>query len=148
MKFQSTVADTSWLGQLRTPPQKHRLAEAGGDLWRSSSPSLLITQEQLEATCHHLKNVSKDRGSTTFLGSLCLCLVTLTGKKSFLDFRGRDLIQSVPIGSFPATECSWEGSSSILFAFSSQVLVYISETPPGHSVFQANQKRLSEPLHL
>lgn len=132
--------------QLRTLSQKHSLVEAGGGLWRSYCPSLLITQEQLEATCQHFVNVSKDRDSTTFLGSLYQCLVT--GEKGFLGFRGRDLIQFVPVGSSPVTNCCWEGSSSVLFAFSSQVLVYSSETPPGHSLFQSNQKQLSEPLHL
>lgn len=148
MTFQSMVKETSWFPcKFRMPSQKHRLVEVGGDLWKSSGPSLLITGEQLEATCHHFFNVSKDRVSTTSLGNPCQCLVTLTVKNCFLGFRGRALLQFAHVGSFHVSEL-WEGSGSVSFAPSFQVFVYSSETPSGHSLFQANQEQLPEPLHF
>ena len=63
--------------------QNHKMAEVGRDLWRSLCPS------QLPRTASRWPlNISEDGDSTTSLGNLCQCLITLTGKKCFLMFRG------------------------------------------------------------
>lgn len=71
--------------------ENHGMAEVGRDLWRCSGP----TPEQagprtarlLRATFSQHLSISKDGDSTTSLGSLCQCLITLTVNHFFLMFR-------------------------------------------------------------
>ncbi|KAM4784730.1 uncharacterized protein ACIQIH_004007 [Cyanocitta cristata] len=67
----------------------HGRIEAGRDLWRSSGPASLLKQSQLPRTMsRRLPSISSEGGSTTSLGNLCQCSVTLRVQKYFLTFRG------------------------------------------------------------
>jgi len=72
--------------------QNGRMVEAGRDLWRSSRPTPLLKQGHLELVAQEcvfrwLLSVSEDGYSTTSMGNLCQCSVTLTVRKCFSIFR-------------------------------------------------------------
>lgn len=72
-------------------PHSLRRAEVCRDFWRSPGPSTLSSATQHKfprPMSSWLLRISKVRDSTTSLGKLCWCSVTLTVKKSFLIFRG------------------------------------------------------------
>jgi len=59
----------------------------GRDLWGSSSPTPLLKQGHLQQAAQDLVQADREGDSTTSLGSLFQCSVTLRGKKFFLMFR-------------------------------------------------------------
>jgi len=64
------------------------MVEVGRDLWGSSSPTPLpsrVTYSRLHRTAsRQVLNISREGDSTTPLGSLCQCSITLKVKKFFL----------------------------------------------------------------
>jgi len=73
-----------------TESRNHRMFGVGRDLWGSSSTTPCrskVTQSRLHRTVsRQVFNISREGDSTTSLGSLCQCSVTLRGKKFFLMF--------------------------------------------------------------
>ena len=71
----------------------HKITQVGGCLWGSSRPTPLPTQGPLEqvpkTVSRQLLIISKNGDSTTFLGNLCQCSVTLTVKKAFFSCSDR-----------------------------------------------------------
>jgi len=67
--------------------QNYRIAEVGRDLWGASGLIPLLKQGHPELVALDRVqadlNISKDGDSTTSLGNLCKCLVTLTVKKQY-----------------------------------------------------------------
>lgn len=69
--------------------QKHRITESviklGRSLWMSSASTSSLKQGHLHllarTTSKWFLNISKDGDSSTALGKLCQCWVTLTGEK-------------------------------------------------------------------
>jgi len=70
--------------------QNHRMAAFGRDLYGSSSPAPLTKKGHLQQAAQDLVqvglNISREGDSTTSLGKVFQCSVTLRGKKFFLMF--------------------------------------------------------------
>ena len=103
------------------------MVKVGRDFWNSSSWTLLLKQSHLELVAQD--DVCEDGDSTTSLGNLCQCSVTLT-VKLFPDVqREPPAFQFVPIASCPATGHHWKEPGSLFFVALLQIFVTIDETP-------------------
>ena len=84
---------------LITESQNHRMVGVGRDLCMSSSPTPLPSRDSYSRLHRTLSrwvlNISREGDSTTSLGSLFQCSVTLRGKNFFLMFRRNFLCLSL-----------------------------------------------------
>ena len=69
------------MNEVQDESQNYRIVGAGRDLQRSSSPTPLPKQAPQTRLHRQVLNISREGESTTSLGSLFLCSVTLTVKK-------------------------------------------------------------------
>jgi len=81
-----------WVFFSNSRSQNHRMLQVGRDLWRSSGPSpgsSRATYSQLsKIPFRQFFNISTEGDSTSSVGSLYQCSVTLRVRKHFLTFRG------------------------------------------------------------
>lgn len=99
---------------LSTELQNYRLIEVRRNLWRSSYSTSLLKQGHLEPVLRimsiQLLNVFRNGDSTTSVGKLCQCLVTLTAKSVYWCAKG---IFCVSICAHYLWSCYWAPSKSL-----------------------------------
>ena len=97
-----------------------------------------VTYSRLHrALSRRVLNISGEGDSTTSLGSLCQCSVTLRGKKFFLIFRRNFLcFQFVPIAPCPVTGHHWKEFGPILLTPTLEIFISIYKVPSQPSLLQ------------
>ncbi|KAK4826388.1 hypothetical protein QYF61_008059, partial [Mycteria americana] len=101
----------------------------------------------LSTSSKHLLNTSRDGDSTTSLGSLFQCLITLSVKKNFLiSSLNVPLVQLEAISFCPITCYLGEETDPHLSTTSFQVVVESNKVSPQPPLLQAKQPQFPQPL--